>query len=103
MKTKNYKFRKKPVVIEAFQMTKERREDNSEWPEWLNKAWQMSRHDVGAVFPTLSTDPEKAHKISINTLEGEMLVNWNDYIIQGIQEELYPCKPEIFEATYEKE
>lgn len=33
------KFRKKPVVIEAFQMTQERRMDNSEWPEWLNAAW----------------------------------------------------------------
>ena len=35
----NLKFRKKPVVIEAFQMTEARRQDNSEWPSWLNQAW----------------------------------------------------------------
>lgn len=40
------KFRKRPVVIEAFQMTKERRWDNSEWPTWLHEAW---RGELGAV------------------------------------------------------
>jgi len=33
------RYRKKPVIIEAFQMTKERCKDNSEWPNWLNQAW----------------------------------------------------------------
>ena len=37
------KYRKKPIVIEAFQMTKERRQDNSEWPSWLNEAWNGPR------------------------------------------------------------
>ena len=36
------KYRKRPVVIEAFQMTKERRWDNSEWPNWLHEAWNAS-------------------------------------------------------------
>jgi len=36
------------------------------------------------------------------TLEGKHKVSWGDYIIRGIKGELYPCKPEIFEATYEK-
>jgi hypothetical protein len=40
-------YRKKPVVIEAFQMTEERREDNSEWPSWLNKAWNRERDTPG--------------------------------------------------------
>lgn len=96
------KYRKKPIVIEAFQMTEERREDNSEWPEWLNAAWQMSRHDEGAVFPVMTPEGMKDNLICINTLEGYMTVGWGDYIIQGITGELYPCKPEIFEATYEK-
>lgn len=37
----------------------------------------------------------------IVTLEGNHLVTWDDYIIRGVQGELYPCKPDIFEATYE--
>ena len=91
-----YKFRKKPVVIEAFQMTKKRRSDNSEWPIWLHKAWNSD----GGRRLTISDDG--SDRLIIETLEGNHLVSWDDYIIQGIKGELYPCKPDIFEATYEK-
>lgn len=95
------KFRKKPVVIEAFQMTRERRWDNSEWPEWLNAAWQKDSSDKGAVFPmNAASDP---NQIGIYTEEGQMTVGWDDWIIQGVKGELYACKPDIFEATYEAE
>ena len=96
------KFRKKPVVIRAFQMTEERRWDNSEWPEWLNYAWNLEKYEKGALYPT-SSSPQPHHKdtLSIMTLEGQHLVGWNDWIIQGVQGELYPCKPDIFEMTYE--
>ena len=43
---------------------------------------------------------EKGMKIS--TLEGEMTASINDYIIKGIKGEFYPCKPDIFEQTYEQ-
>lgn len=91
-----YKFRKKPIVIEAFQMTEERRWPNSEWPEWLHKAWSLDSGEPGALsnHPGLNT-------LVICTLEGDHAVTWGDYIIQGVQGELYPCKPDIFEATYE--
>ena len=95
-----YKYRKKPVVIEAFQMTPETRVDNSDWPEWLNKAWNYERDEIGAVFPTVQGTSDAT--ISINTLEGEMVVSFNDWIIQGVSGELYPCKPDIFDKTYEK-
>jgi len=95
------RFRKKPVVIEAFQMTKERRSDNSDWPEWLNAAWNKTWPEPGAVscedFPTSNgTD-----RLVIATLEGTHLVSWGDWILQGVKGELYPCKPDIFAATYE--
>lgn len=89
------KFRKKPVVIEAFQMTRERRESNIEWPSWLHQAWQQ-----GALYPTIPGTSDGA--LSIGTLEGEHLISWGDWIIQGVRGELYPCKPEIFAATYEE-
>ena len=92
------KFRKKPVVIEAFQMTEERRRDNSEWPNWLNAAWQMDPGDKGALYCVEYDDGDRLY---IGTLEGVRRVNWNDWIIQGVVGELYPCKPDIFEATYE--
>lgn len=95
------KFRKKPIVIEAFQMTAERRTDNSEWPNWLNQAWQMQREAVGSVYPTEAGTGDGA--LTIGTLEGQMRVNFGDYIIQGVNGELYPCKLDIFEKTYEPE
>lgn len=48
----NLKFRKKPVVIEAFQMTEERRASNADWPEWMHQAWQLDREAPGSLHPT---------------------------------------------------
>jgi len=98
----NYKFRKKPVVIEAFQITKATRLDNKDWPEWLNKAWNLHVKDVGAVYPNAATNPAGTGQLVINTLEGIMTVGWDDYIIQGVAGELYACKPDIFKKTYEE-
>ena len=96
------KFRKKPVVIEAFQMTKARRQDNREWPEWLNQAWNKDRETVGALYPTAKpTEAVSYDPLSIGTLEGAHTVSWGDWIIRGVKGELYLCKPDIFEATYE--
>lgn len=95
-----YSFRKKPVVIQAFQMTEERRMDNSEWPEWLHEAWNKSEGVSGALFRQ-NMDAQLHDLLCIQTLEGIHLVNFDDWIIQGVHGELYPCKPEIFAATYE--
>ena len=95
------KYRKKPVVIEAFQMTKERRQDNSEWPSWLNEAWNKEWGEQGAVSPSDYPNSDGTDRLQIYTLEGVHDVMWGDFIIQGVQGELYPCKPDIFEATYE--
>lgn len=93
------KFRKKPIVIEAFQLTKETRRDNRDWPEWLNRAWNLERHAIGAVAPFVDGDGHGP--LQVSTLEGIMKVSFEDWIIKGVKGELYPCKPDIFEATYE--
>ena len=93
------KFRKKPVVIEAFQMTKKHRWEG-DWPEWLMTAWNKNPGEVGSLFLD-SHDPDY-ERLVIGTLEGIHRVDWNDWIIQGIKGELYPCKPDIFEATYDE-
>ena len=95
------KYRKKPVVIEAFQMTEERRGDNRDWPWWLNYAWCKDYPQEGAVWPEKYPHSDGADRLCIGTLEGVQVVSWDDYIIRGVKGEIYACKPDIFEATYE--
>lgn len=93
------KFCKKPVEIEAFQMTPEHRASNAEWPTWMHEAWQRERGEPNSMYPTEPGTSDGT--VSIATLEGEHLVTFGDWIIRGVQGELYPCKPAIFEATYD--
>lgn len=89
-------FRKKPVVIEAFQLTYEIAMSKEPCPNWFAEA--VEKGDI-KVFVT-----EKIHDsqyCEIKTLEGVMTANFKDFIIQGVQGEVYPCKPDIFEKTYE--
>ena len=83
------KYRKKPVVIEAFQF------GVNCWPDWFQAA--SKRGDL--VFP--EADDHKLDGIDIKTLEGVMHASNGDYIIQGVKGEIYPCKPDIFSATYD--
>lgn len=87
-------YRKKPVTIQAYQMTQTARSCFGEWPGWLVSAW-----NEGVVLPAF--EGETNGKLIIKTLEGDHLVTWGDYIIQGVQGELYPCKETIFNMTYE--
>jgi hypothetical protein len=86
------KYRKKPVVIEAFKWTGG--PDQTEDPEWICDA--IKRGD--AWFNYIGTP---AVNMEIRTLEGNHIANQGDWIIQGVQGEIYPCKPDIFAKTYE--
>lgn len=79
------KYRKKPVVIEAVQI----RPDNDD--ELLAF---LCDHNVP--FEIIAD-----HTLTISTLEGDMVASPGDWIIKGVAGEFYPCKPDIFEATYE--
>ncbi len=96
-----YQFQKRPIIIEAFQMTKSRRWDNSEWPQWLNEAW-----NEGSIWidsdAEIAPGHQSAAELLCGTLEGVHRIAWNDWIIRDIKGEIYPCKPDIFEATYQK-
>lgn len=87
------KYRKKPVVIEAYQFNNS---NLKECPEWLNKAFKD-----GVISIELSTIESK-DIIKIKTLEGVMEANKGWWIIKGVKGELYACEPKIFELTYEK-
>ena len=81
------KYRKKPVVIEAIQC----KEPNNiiDIKQFCNIAKDSDGGESGLVW------------VIIPTLEGDHQAKYGDYIIKGVQGEFYPCKPDIFESTYE--
>lgn len=86
------KFRKKPVVIEAVQ--------------WTGKNLEEIRDFCSTIVHNVTYQMDETNRandlIGIPTMEGLMTASLNDWIIKGIQGEFYPCKPDIFEKTYEK-
>ncbi len=80
------KFRKKPVVIEAVRVRDVLAQGMFDWPDWLRDAENATTCIDG---------------FRIITLEGAMNAGRDDWIIRGVKGELYPCKPDIFEQTYE--
>lgn len=86
------KFRKKPVEIEAMQINVK---NEHEVVKWSNGCVYVS--------PVLEPGDDNLSGVywQINTLEGIMIANPNDWIIKGVKGEFYPCKPDIFEMTYE--
>ena len=84
------KYRKKPVVIEAMQFTRENMEEVARW---------CGGSIAGEM--TVTGTPIAYALMYIPTLEGVMDALTGDWIIKGVKGEFYPCKPDIFEATYE--
>lgn len=76
------KYRKLPVTIEAFRWTIDKA------PEWWTELGGPHTNIAGG-------------DAVISTLEGYMIARPGDWIIKGVKEEIYPCKPEIFDMTYE--
>ncbi len=88
-------FRKKPVAIEAVQFTPE-----ACWDFWLNNKRVFGHFSVSGNYHPERREISSAW-IYIETLEGTMRAELGDWIIKGIKGEFYPCKPDIFAATYE--
>jgi hypothetical protein len=97
------RYRKRPAVIEAVQLT---------WSNWGEIRDFVSKEAFGrGVWLDAEGNPTATSRFGkdnddlgllLNTLEGEMLARGNDWIIKGVKGEFYPCKPDIFAATYEK-
>lgn len=82
------KYRKKPVEVEAVKFV-----PGEMLVDWLCNAVLEDRIDIYHMDDTSC--------MYIKTLEGIMVAREGDYIIRGVKGEIYPCKPDIFEATYE--
>lgn len=85
------RFRKKPVEIEAFQFQPQT--PTVDHPQWFVRA---------LLDGTMWYQGGETPYLTIKTLEGDHRANVGDWIIQGVKGELYPCKPDIFAATYEE-
>lgn len=88
--SKRMKYRKKPVIIEAIQF-----EDNSD------RIIEIHEFMGGDTIRVNYEDRDNPY-LKIETLEGIMKASVGDYIIKGVNGEFYPCKPDIFEKTYER-
>lgn len=92
------KYRKKPITVEAFQYNGDLKDSDGQYyvPDWAVNAFEENIMYYGSL--DVATPP---CELFIKTLEGVHHVSVGDYVIKGLQGELYPCKPDIFEKTYE--
>lgn len=108
---RNFRYRKKPVVIEAFQVTPESIETMIGWPAWMLDAWAKKPGDMGAlwgedgpqVLDNMPAEDISHWYLMVGTVDGAKPVPWRHYLVQGVKGELCTCDPGIFAATYERE
>ncbi|SIL61466.1 MULTISPECIES: hypothetical protein [Mycobacteroides] len=92
------RYRKKPLIIEAMQWTSEEQSDDIF--EWIEANGGTAFRDE-ALSGAPGPEGEDWGSFEIHTLEGDMEISPFDYVILGVGGEFYPCKPDIFEKTYE--
>ena len=97
IKENKMKYKKKPVVIEAIQWNGK---NTKQVLEFMGQKVDLSNPIAQDRFYDYELSLKNGWKIT--TLEGGHIASINDFIIKGIKGEFYPCKPDIFELTYEK-
>jgi len=102
------KYRKKPVVIEAMQLRWETWNDFcgfikvGKLTDGLPQVGWFKDGKFCDEYPGAKSGEPDEIAMAIPTLEGVMIARQNDWIIKGAKGELYPCKPDVFEAVYER-
>lgn len=92
------KYKKKPVIIEAFQYDGDLKGKNGYYvPEWAVDAFEN-----GEMYFDSLTPNEPPCELFIKTLGGTHHASVGDYVIQNVNGEIYPCKPDIFKKTYDE-
>lgn len=87
------KYRKKPVVIDAWRVSDLIDIYNHGLADLPISVFEAHKRGEFSFFP---------NRVLVYTLEGDMQGDFDDYIIRGVKGELYPCKPDVFKATYER-
>jgi hypothetical protein len=108
------KFRKKPVMIEAIKWNgydnnigfttglEPLNGERYDFPQWMPPVSNVVTDKKHPAHPAPGQIWRDGNDLWIGTLEGCMICSQGDWIIRGVKGELYPCKPDIFEATYER-
>jgi len=94
-------FRKKPIEIEAVQWDGTA-EGATPIIDWILSSDATATYRCSNPDRCAENGGDTPHDIQIHTLEGVMTASVGDWIIRGVQGEFYPCKPDVFEATYEE-
>lgn len=87
------KYRKKPVIIEAFEV--------DELLEMFEKKWSELPQYIVDAYDKGIINSITSNGFFVKTLEGTMAATTNDYLVKGVDGEFYPCKKDIFRKTYE--
>ena len=93
------KYRKRLSLADAFQMSRERLASNSEWPEWLNQAWNYDRDEPGALYRAIPGKDDGP--LMLRNSEGHCLVGCYAWVVRDEKGELHSYSPNDFYATYE--
>lgn len=88
------------VTIEAFQITQTTREDNSEWPEWLHKAWDKPIMKKGSLYPVHYPNSDGKDPLKLRGVGGPTILNWGDYIVKTPEGNLYKVDPKSFKEVF---
>lgn len=89
------KFQKRPVIVEAFQLTAELCQDHSLWPEWARKALDKDPGSEGAIW----YDP-RSFSFLCGTIDGIFFIFRGDWIVKNPDGGIIPCDPDLFFEQY---
>lgn len=89
------RFRRLPFEVEAFQLSPDGSDDCDAWPAWAREAMAKRWHDVGALFPAIG-----GPGFHVRIAAGVVRAAPGDWIVRGIDGEIYPVRPEIFAESY---
>lgn len=89
------------IVVQAFQMTRERRASNADWPNWLHEAWQIGT-GVGGVYPQNYPNSDGSDALNIHGRHATYNVAWGDWIVLD-DGDIFSLRPDYFARAYEPE
>ena len=98
-------YRKRPISVQAFQMTEAAMNREIYWPDWLEEASEKPAGEAGALRPVVADDSDtRVVSYEIYTLEGPHIVILDAWIVQGPAptHEIWAVRDDIFRATYEE-
>lgn len=100
--TVSLRFRRRSAVLEAFQMTEERRLNQGDWPGWMRRAWKLDHGTLGALYPADVPSGAWTGALTLRALGGDYFVELGDWIVRDADGALSSYDNDDFEATYEE-